>query len=135
MSNWEIPRAEAIRIVVDLRRRGYDVNDVARHVAQTHYLGASVERAAALLARDAIEAFWVEHGGRTHEQERIQEMAEALRVEGWVLVNHPGFGYLWRHRVAQVDVNRGGGTFDTFEAATVATYESATRQVIQGVEV
>jgi len=132
MSNWDIPREEAIKIVVNLRRRGYAINDVARHVTQKHYCGVSYDRAAALLARDSVACFWTEHAGRTEEQDKIAMMAEELRSEGWVMVNPPGFGYLWYHKQTHVDVNRGGGTFSTFEAATIAVYQSATRKIVSG---
>lgn len=131
MTNWDIPREKAIEIVVNLRRRGYDTITTAKYVANKYYLGKSPDHAACLLARDAVEVFWLEHAGRTEHQERIVEMADDLRAEGWGMIWPPGFGYLWRHSECNVDVNRGGGTFETFEAATVATFESQTRQLVR----
>ena len=126
MSNWDIPRHEAVQIVVNLRRRDYDIGLAAQHVAQQHYIGKDRSQAVRLLMRDAVAAFYTQHAGLTEAQEEIQDMAETLEEEGWKLANDPGHGFLWYH-TSGVDVNRGGGLWDTMREATLRTFESQTR--------
>ncbi len=132
MSNWKIPRTEAIEIVVTLARRGYDITYAVGHVTRTHYTGESKPIAAGLLQRDAVAAFYEQHGGLTERQEEaynsLSAMADTLRSEGWKLITHNN-GFLWRHKT-HVDVNRNGGLWPTYAEATRRTFNSQTRQMI-----
>jgi regulatory protein YycH of two-component signal transduction system YycFG len=127
--NWKILRQEAVSTVVLLARRGTNITAAAEHIARLHYQGKSKPHAVGHLVKDALSLFMEKHGGWTEEQDRINKMARQLESEGWKAI-YDGNGYMWRHTTHHVDVNNGGGTFDTYTAATQQAYESQTRQLL-----
>lgn len=90
MKNWNIPRSDAIDIVVNLKRTwrwgNLSIASAAENVARKHYAGKSYRHAARLLAKDALALFWERHAGRTVNQEthikEITRMTNTLESEG-----------------------------------------------------
>jgi hypothetical protein len=132
---WDKSRAKLIDIAVTITRRGYDIAHVTQGIASRHYHGKSPAHATVLLARDARRVYWQRHASRTEAQERelcqIEEMATVLREEGWRLLEIPS-GCIWHHAPTSNEVNRNGGVFEIYGAATRATFESATRATLLG---
>lgn len=129
--NWKISREDVIgAAVAAVTRYHYTVEGVVDNLVIWHYQGASRTLAAAKLRPE------VERGVAAVVRQKIQEearelrrMEEELEAEGWRFVwDASGFGGFWVH-ASGVNVNRMGDTFPSRKEATLATYNSATREL------
>jgi len=133
--NWARPRNRVIETTLIALRRGYylTVAEAAESVTRFDYQGKSPAIARALLQRDLAREYYAQYGGQSERTEEIAAMAAQLRAEGWrYIIGHrrDETGGLWRHDESGVTVNQNGGSFATFTEATVETYQSQTRQLI-----
>lgn len=134
MDNWYPNRqtviAVAVKAVLDW---GYSAETIAAHVAQNNYRGQNESIAAGRIRREINQAIANERYQRwVEERRKYRLMAEQLTAEGWRWVNdiNPDYAGLWVHE-SGVSVNVLGGTFRSYEQATLKTYESQTRQWIR----
>lgn len=132
-SNWAEPRSQILDVAIIGLRRGYylTVAEAAERLTLHNYRGLSPAIAEALLRRDLTREYYQRHGGQSERTEQILTMAADLHAEGWSYIQShrdsaQGF---WRHR-SGADVNQNGGAFSSFGEATVKTYNSQSRELI-----
>ncbi len=131
-SNWAIPRQVIIETALAGLRRGWlaDASEAADRMVSYHYQGVDPNRAQRMLERDILQVWWSRHAGRTADQERIVQMAAALRDEGWRLISNE-LGDLWVHDASGLAPNRNGSTFAGYGDATEFVFNSATREYLK----
>jgi len=137
-TNWSRPRDYIIDTAILALRRGYylTVAEAAQRKTDLNYRGTSPSHACALLERDLMRAYYDRHGGQSERAEKISAMAQQLRDEGWEYIpdrRGDARGGLWYHSGDGVTINQNGGSFGSFEAATVTAYESHTRELYRRV--
>ena len=112
-------------------KQDYHAEHVAEQMATSHYPGKSKTRAAIIFYRDLEKLV----GQLSYEQftlriTEVNRMADELKAEGWCFLpgtDEDGGGIWYHHRAGSV--NSLGRGFPSFEAATVATYNSAVREL------
>jgi hypothetical protein len=130
MSKWTRSRAELIDIAAHLCHRGYTIPSVAETMAERHFTGKDRSGAARRLQPAIAAAFWRLYGGLTEKQATISDKATQLSREGWSpLFDQRDKGCFWRHH-SGITVNCNGGFFPSYQAATLAAYESQTRAAL-----
>lgn len=134
MDNWYPNRQTVITVavsaVLDWR---YPAETIADHMAQANYRGRNEAIAAGRIRREINQAIANERYQRwVNERKKYRLMAEELTAEGWRWVEdiNPDYAGLWVHESGAC-VNVLGGTFRSYEHATLTTYESQTRQWIR----
>jgi len=128
-SKWTRPRAELIDIAANLCHRGYTIPSLAETMVERHFLGKDRNAAAKRLRPAIAAAFWRLYGGLTDKQVSIADKAAQLSKEGWAPLYDDHGACFWRHQ-SGITVNSNGGFFPSYQAATLAAYESQTRAML-----
>jgi hypothetical protein len=129
---WRIDRQDVIEAAVACYRRGWSdsLEDACAAMLRYHYIGISPNHAKPHLIRDAYDLLFSKYQGRTQKQQKISDMAQTLKTEGWrTIYNH--LGWLWIHKRTHITPSPNGGTFSTFAQATEFVYHSETRQIVR----
>jgi hypothetical protein len=136
--NWAIPRQQVVEVAVAGLRAGWStsVESACDLMLQLYYRGVSPTHARPQLVRDVTERYWQEHAGQSQAQARAADafsaMFDTLQSEGWELIGNAQRGYLWRHVPTGALPNLNGGRWASIAEATMAVYNSATRQLLHG---
>ncbi len=135
-TKWTKPVEEIVEMAVGwVMERGHSFDDRMGYLlAQQFYTGVDLKRASRKLQKlldTAVGRAVAEK--RAAERDEYEQMAAALRAEGWEYVSDPtGIDAgLWMHTPTYTSVNRLGGFFRSWEEATQVTFKSATRQHIK----
>lgn len=135
MGNWYPNRPTVISVAVKaVLDWGYAADTIADHMAQSNYRGQNEAIAAGHIRREINQAIGAEQYQRwIAERRKYRLMAEELIAEGWRWVNdtNPNYAGLWVHDASGASVNVLGGTFRSYEQATLKTHESHTRQWVK----
>ena len=132
MTMWKVDRKTLLNVATDMvLNRNYQAEHLSNSMADWHYRGKSKPRAAAIFYRD-LKKLWgqLRYKQLTQQIAKVNQMADELKAEGWrFLPSADGnSGGCWYHDQAG-SVNSQGAGFPSFEAATIATYNSAVRQL------
>jgi hypothetical protein len=131
---WKKDRRELAQIAAELCRRGYQAEHLAQSLANSHYLGKDRSLAGKLLRPLIIKEWYKLNGGLTEDQEQANDMARQLKAEGWKPIFDEQGRCFWYHQALEISVNNQGGGFPNFHIATLNTYNSATREMINSRE-
>ena len=131
---WTKTREEIVDIVVDLVvNRNCSLENMAKHMAEQFYMGRSRPHAAAKLAPILSKAVGeAQYAAYLNKSSEIRRMEEMLQAEGWEWRDDPTGvdAGLWYYAPDHISVNRLGGFFSSREQATLTTFSSATRALI-----
>lgn len=137
--NWTKPLDEIVAMATPwFTERGHVLTESSgRNLAEQFYMGRDREyagrRIQAALERSVAQ---VRYQARIDSLRELRQMEQQLEAEGWVycpdaLIEGAG---IWWYRPLNLSVNRMGDTFPSREAATVATFNSGLRKIINGEE-
>lgn len=134
-TKWTKPVDEIVEMAVGwVMDRGHSFDERMGYLlAQQFYTGVDLKRASRKLQKrleTAVGQAVAEK--RVAERNEYEQMAAALRAEGWEYMSDPtGIDAgLWMHTSTYNSVNRMGGFFRSWEEATRVTFNSATRQLL-----
>jgi len=128
---WTTPRKKLLEIAVDLVvNRGYTAEGVAETMTRGNFHGLDRQSAQRRFLND-LEPM-VRSGFRQKYDDYFADLRAKERqlvAEGWRWVGHLGEGF-FVHDESGYEVNKNGGVFSTKERAILATWDSASRQLL-----
>lgn len=128
---WTTPRKKLLEIAVDLVvNRGYTADGVAETMTRGNFHGRDRQSAQRRFLNDlnplVIAGFRQKYDDYFAD---LRARERQLVAEGWRWVGYRGEGF-FVHDASGYEVNKNGGTFANKERAILATWDSASRQLL-----